>query len=90
MRKPTFWFSTWSDADWAVRPQKMDNGLKFGFRKQRGCTIYVAKTVSAVSQFPRKLICVFVLHMQNVDFHMTRLICVIEYHISVIKHQNIS
>ena len=34
----------------------MARGLKFGFRKQRDCTIYVAKTKAVAAQ----LICVFV------------------------------
>ena len=28
MRKPTFWFPTWSDTNWAVQLQKMARGLK--------------------------------------------------------------
>ena len=29
MRKPTFWFPTWSDTNQAVQLQKMTRGLKF-------------------------------------------------------------
>ena len=29
MRKPTFWFPTWSDTNRAVQLQKMARGLKF-------------------------------------------------------------
>ena len=29
MRKPTFWFPTWSDTNQAVQLQKMVRGLKF-------------------------------------------------------------
>ena len=29
MRKPTFWFPTWSDTNQAVQPQKVARGLKF-------------------------------------------------------------
>ena len=29
MRKPTFWFPTWSDTNQAVQLQKMARGLKF-------------------------------------------------------------
>ena len=29
MRKPTFWFPTWSDTNQAVQPMKMARGLKF-------------------------------------------------------------
>ena len=30
MRKPTFWFPTWSDTNQAIQLQKMARGLKFG------------------------------------------------------------
>ena len=76
IRKPTFWFPNWSYTNQAVQLQKMARGLKkFGFRKKRDCTIRVAKTKVLIS-FPvtAKLICVFVLHMQNVGYRMTRLI----------------
>ena len=33
MRKPTFWFPTWSDTNQAVQLQKKARVLKFGFRK---------------------------------------------------------
>ena len=33
MRKPTFWFPTWSDTNRAVQSQKMDRGLKFQIKK---------------------------------------------------------
>ena len=36
MRKPTFWFSTWSDTTKAVQLQKMDRGLKFRIYKVEG------------------------------------------------------
>ena len=29
MRKPTFWFPTWSDTNQALQPQKIARGLKF-------------------------------------------------------------
>ena len=59
MRKPTFWFPTWSDTNQAVQLQKMARGLKF-FRK-RDRTIYVAKTKALISlAVTAKLICVFV------------------------------
>ena len=65
MRKPTFWFLTWSDTNQAVQLQKMARGLNFGFRKQRDCSIYVAilaKTKALISfAVTAKLICVFVL-----------------------------
>ena len=36
MRKPTFWFTTWSDTNQAVQLQKMARGLKFRIRKVEG------------------------------------------------------
>ena len=36
MRKPTFWFSTWSDTNEAVQLQKMARGLKFWIKKVEG------------------------------------------------------
>ena len=38
----------------------MARGLKFGFRKQKDCTIYVAKTKVPISCATAQLICVFV------------------------------
>ena len=36
MRKPTFWFPTWSDTNQAVKLQKMARGLKFRIQKVEG------------------------------------------------------
>ena len=36
MRKPTFWFPTWSDTNQAVQLQKMVSGLKFRTLKVEG------------------------------------------------------
>ena len=36
MRKPTFWFPTWSDTNQAVQLQKMARGLKFRIKKVEG------------------------------------------------------
>ena len=33
MRKPTYWFPTWSDTNQAVQLQKMARGLKFRIKK---------------------------------------------------------
>ena len=33
MRKPTFWFPTWSDTNQAVQLQKMARGLKFRIKE---------------------------------------------------------
>ena len=34
MRKPTFWFLTWSDTNQAVQLQKIARGLKFRIQKE--------------------------------------------------------
>ena len=36
MRKPTFWFPTWSDTNQAEQLQKMTRGLKFRIKKVEG------------------------------------------------------
>ena len=36
MRKPTFWFPTWSDTNQDVQLQKMARGLKFRIQKVEG------------------------------------------------------
>ena len=36
VRKPTFWFPTWSDTNQAVQLQKMARGLKFRINKVEG------------------------------------------------------
>ena len=36
MRKPTFWFRTWSDTNQAVQSQKIATGLKFRIQKVGG------------------------------------------------------
>ena len=36
MRKPTFWFPTWSDTNRAVQPQKMARDLKFQIEEVEG------------------------------------------------------
>ena len=36
MRKPTFWFPTWSDTNQAMQSQKMARGLKFLIQKVEG------------------------------------------------------
>ena len=54
MRKPTFWFPTWSDTNQAVQPQKMARGLKFRIKKEEGLYYLCSENKGA------KLICVFV------------------------------
>ena len=61
MRKPTFWFPTWSDTNRVAQPQKISRDLDFGFGKKRDCTIRVAKTKALISfADTAKLICIFV------------------------------
>ena len=36
MRKPTFWFPTWSDTNQAVQLQKIARGLEFRIKKVEG------------------------------------------------------
>ena len=36
MRKPTFWFPTWSHTNQAMQSQKMARGLKFWIQKVEG------------------------------------------------------
>ena len=75
MRKQVFKFPTRSDTNRAVQSLNMVRGLKFGFRKQRDCTFYVAKTKVLIScAVTAQLICVFVLHLQKAGFLITRLI----------------
>ena len=64
MRKPTFWFPTWSDTNQAVQLQKVARGLKIRIQKvdvSFYLIIYVAKTKALISfKVTEKLICVFV------------------------------
>ena len=61
MRKPTFWFPTWSDTNQAVQLQKMARGLKFRIKKVE-VTYYLCSEKKALISFAvtAKLICVFV------------------------------
>ena len=47
MRKPTFWFQTWSDTNHAVRLQKMARGLKFRIYKVEGLYYLSSKNKGA-------------------------------------------
>ena len=58
MRKPTFWFPTWSDTYQAVQLQKMARGLKFRIKKAEGLYYLCSEISFAVTA---KLICVFVI-----------------------------
>ena len=57
MRKPTFWFPTWSDTNQAVQLQKMARGLKFRIWKVEGLFYLCSENKGA----DQKLICIFVL-----------------------------
>ena len=51
MRKPTFWFSTWSDTNQAVQLQKMARGLKFLIKKVEG-SYYLGSENKGADQLP--------------------------------------
>ena len=55
VRKPTFWFPTWSDTSWAVQPQKIARGLKFRIKVEEGLYYPCSENKGA-----DQLICVFV------------------------------
>ena len=57
MRKPTFWFPTWSDTNQAVKLQKMARGLNFRIKKVEGSYYLCSENKGADHA---KLICVFV------------------------------
>ena len=65
MRKPTFWFLTWSDTNQAVQLQKMARGLKFRIKKIGG-RYYICSENKGADQLlgnfavTAKLICFFV------------------------------
>ena len=60
MRKPTFWFPTWSDTNQAVQLQKMARGLKFWIKKVKGLDCVCMENKGADQLRAAKLICVFV------------------------------
>ena len=62
MRKPTFWFPTWSDTNQAVQLQEMARGLKFRIKIVEGLYYLCSQKTKALISFAvtKKLICVFV------------------------------
>ena len=62
MRKPTFWFPTWSDTNQAVKLQKMARGLKFRIKEVDGLYYPCSENKGAdqLRGLTAKLICVFV------------------------------
>ena len=47
MRKPTFWFPTWSDTNQAVQLQKTALGLNFRIKKVEGLCYLCSENKSA-------------------------------------------
>ena len=47
MRKPTFWFPTWSDTNQAVQLQKMARGLKFRILEEEGLYYLFSDNIGA-------------------------------------------
>ena len=47
MRKPKFWFPTWSDTNQAVQQHKMARGLKFRIKKVEGLYYLFSETKGA-------------------------------------------
>ena len=62
MRKPRFWFPTWSDTNQAVQLQKMAGGLKFQILKVEGLYYQCSenKGTDQLRSYCKELICVFV------------------------------
>ena len=52
MRKPTFWFPTWSDTNQAAQLQKMARGLKFWIEKVEG-SFYLCSENKGADQLRR-------------------------------------
>ena len=75
MRKPTFWFPTWSDTNKAVQSQKMARGLKFRIKKVEGL-YYLFRENKGADQlrgYREADLHLCFLHMQKVGFLKTRL-----------------
>ena len=73
MRKPTFWYPTWSDTNQAVQVQKMVRSLKVWIKKVE-VLYYLCGETKALISFA--VSASLFSHKQNVGFLMTRLICV--------------
>ena len=65
MRKPTFWFPTWSDTNQAVQLQKMARGLQFWIKKVKGLDCVCSENKGADQL--RGYVFLFS-HMPNVGF----------------------
>ena len=76
MRKPTFWFSTWSGTNHDVQLQKMARGLKFRIKNVEE-SFYLCSENKGADQlrgYREADLRLLFSHMQNVGFLMTRLI----------------
>ena len=60
MRKPTFWFPTWSDTNHAAQLQKRARGLKFHIKQVTEGLHYMCSKNKGADQVTAKLICIFV------------------------------
>ena len=69
MKKPTFWFPTWSDTNQAVQLQKMARGFKFRIKKVE--RLYYLCSENKGEADLRLLFS----HMQKAGFLTTRLKC---------------
>ena len=76
MRKPTFWFPTWSDINGAVQPQKTARGLKFRIYEVYGLHYLCSENKGAdqLRGYREADLRLCFSHMQKVGFVMTRLI----------------
>ena len=76
MRKPTFWFPTWSDINQAVQLQKMARGLKFRIWKVEELSYPCSdnKGADQLHGYCNADLRLFFFHMQNIGFLMTRFI----------------
>ena len=70
MRKPAFWFPTWSDTNQAVQLHKMARGLKFRILKVGGL-YYLFSENKGADQLRGSAS--LLSHMQKVGFLMMRL-----------------
>ena len=75
IRKPTFWFPTWSKTKQAIQLQKMARGLKFRIEKVKGW-YYLCSENKGADQLRgyHKADLRLSVHMQNVGFLLTWLI----------------
>ena len=69
MRKPTFWFRTWSDTNQAVQPHKIARDLKFQILEVEGLYYLCSENKALISfAVTAKLICVLVFAYAKIQF----------------------